>query len=36
LLDTLAALESRGAHGEASELRARIAALTGPGRADGS
>jgi len=36
LLDTLAALESRGAHSEAGELRARIAALAGPGRADGS
>jgi hypothetical protein len=36
LLDTLAALESRGAHGEARELRGRIAALAGPGRADES
>ena len=36
LLDTLAALESRGAHGEARELRARVAALAGAGRADGS
>ncbi len=36
LLDTLTALEARGAHGEARELRARIAALSGPGSADGS
>lgn len=36
LLDTLAALEARGAHGEADALRARIAALAGPGRVDGS
>lgn len=33
-LDTLNALEARGAHGEARELRARIAALTGRGGAD--
>jgi len=34
LLETLAALEARGAHGEAGELRARIAALSGPARLD--
>ena len=33
-LDTLNALEARGAHGEARELRARIAALTGRGGAE--
>jgi hypothetical protein len=36
LLDTLAALEARGAHGEARELLARIAALAAPRPADGS
>lgn len=34
LLDTLAALEARGAHGEARELRARIAALSAAGSAE--
>jgi hypothetical protein len=36
LLDTLAALEARGAHDEARQLRARLAALTGSGNADES
>jgi methyl-accepting chemotaxis protein len=36
LLDTFAALEARGAHGEARELLARIAALAAPRPADGS
>jgi len=36
LLDTLAALEARGAQAEARELRARIAALAKAGAADGT
>jgi hypothetical protein len=36
LLDTLAALEARGAQSEARELRARIAALAKAGAADGT
>jgi hypothetical protein len=36
LLDTLAALEARGAEGEARELRAKVAALRKPGPADES
>jgi hypothetical protein len=36
LLDTLAALEARGAEGEASKLRSRVAALSKPSTPDGS